>query len=407
MSKVAKDKNVIGWILLAFAVILSFYPYEFQDSLFPFLQNELYSKILYIVVLFSVLATSAYSKSIPTILLRLAAVHFIGFLILFIVHGGVGQYLGEYVTILLVLLLISTIEAKIGLRRFFEIYNKWILLMAVGGCIALVLAMMGVSPIQTFINSRDTRMAYSWGVSFTNEYYDNFIRYAGYFDEPGAMGYWMVFAIAINRLFIKIKWIEWGLLVLGLFSFSFGYIVQVIIFLFLFTITNKKASRSITITAAVALIGFGLYSTRNSQYSFFYDASYGRYETINRSEQIMGGREEMSMIARKFFLEEPVFGMGRVQFEEQPYYMQDNPYETLAKDGIVGTIFLYYPFILLLYWAIKRRDGELFRVWIFMVASFMHRPFHSSMLYYFIFYSIVYMYYLKMKRSPQLYGKTS
>ena len=187
------------------ALILSFYPYEFQDSLFPFLQQELILKIAYSGILLVLLFSRGYNNSVPKILANLAIVHMLGFLMSFGVHGGASRYLGEYVTIFMVVLLIMVIDARLGLFRFFELYNKWVLLMAIGGCIAFAMALVGISPFHEFVNSRDLRPAYSWGVSYTNVYYGSFIRYSGYFDEPGAMGYWMVFAIAINRLFIKNK----------------------------------------------------------------------------------------------------------------------------------------------------------------------------------------------------------
>lgn len=402
---VTSNKKRFWWFLFVLGLLFCFYPYEFQDSMFNFLQKELLTKVFFIIVLFIILSVGKSVKT-PHVLALMVFVHMFGFLLSFVVHGGLGQYIGEYVTIIMVSLLILVIKDKIGILHFFELYNKWIMIMAIGGCVALMMAITGIGPIQTFI-SHDLRPAYSWGVSYTNVYYDNFIRYAGFFDEPGAMGYWMVFAIAINRLFIKNKWVEWGLLVLGLFSFSFGFIVQALVYILLFTFTKRNTVRSIVTAVAVFGVALFIYNSQGGENSTMYDVTFGRYEKLQEADQKMGGRQEMSDVAKKYFFANPLFGLGRVQFANIPYYMQDNPYETLAKDGIVGTIYLYFPFLLLLYWGIKRKDGELIRVWIFMVLSFMHRPFHPAPLYYFIFYSIVYMYYLKMRQPKTLYEKTA
>lgn len=407
IKKQKGERSAFGWFLFVMVFILSFYPYEFQDAYFPFLQQELILKLLYISVLAFIIMISCKSIRIPWVIRIMAVVHIAGFLFSFLIHGGASNYIGEYPTILFAVLLILLINEKIGIYKFFDYYNKWMLIMAIGGCIALALSLIGVPPIQEFINSRDLRPAYSWGVSFTNVYYDSFIRYSGYFDEPGAMGYWMVFAIAINRLFINNKWIEWWLLILGLFSFSWGFIVQAIVYLALFVISKKNTGKTILVSMVVLMIGFWIMSNQRGQYSTLYDVTFGRYEMMESNGQMMGGRQEMTDIAKNYFYENPVFGLGRVEFANLPYYMQDNPYETLAKDGIVGTLYLYFPFILLLYWGLQRRDGELLRVWVFMTLGFLHRPFHPSPLYYFVFYSIVYMYYLKMKRIPQIYGKTA
>ena len=102
-------------------------------------------------------------------------------------------------------------------------------------------------------------------------------------------------------------------------------------------------------------------------------------------------RAELTDLAKKAFLENPVFGVGPIKMQEMEY-MQDNPYETLASVGIVGSIFLYMPYIILLFLALKNRDSLLFRLLIVLILGFMHRPFHTTVLAFFVTYSLLYLY---------------
>jgi len=324
-----------------------------------------------------------------------------GFFLLFVVHQAVG-YLLFYITVLLVLLMISYVEKTIGIKTFYNYYNKWICLMAIGGVGVLVLAIIGVPPVYECTSPVSSSFTISsWIIGFTNTYRSSagelfsFVRYSGFFDEPGAMAYWGIFALVFNKLFINNTKLEISLIILLLFTFSLGFYVQISVYLFL--IYGLKRSRyRLPVIILVSLVVFGLYYTKDTEYSAIYDMSIGR---IDRTAQVSGSnivlednnRSDLTDLARKTFLENPVFGVGSKKMQEMEY-MQDNPYETLASVGIVGTFFLYMPYIILLFLAIKNRDGLLLRLLIVLILGFMHRPFHTTVLAFFITYSLLYLY---------------
>jgi hypothetical protein len=108
-------------------------------------------------------------------------------------------------------------------------------------------------------------------------------------------------------------------------------------------------------------------------------------------------REILVESSKEAFIRNPIWGIGwPVNGSEE--YVGDNYYETLAHDGIVGAIYQYFPYILLLLWAIGRKDWELVYIVIFLALAIFHRPIHANLLTYFIYYSLPLIYSLKVKQ---------
>ena len=111
------------------------------------------------------------------------------------------------------------------------------------------------------------------------------------------------------------------------------------------------------------------------------------YYTIERfsGDQIRSKRFDQSDNAEELFRRAPVLGLGAQNFDEQGgTTVTDNPYEILAKDGVVGFIITYLPliYIVLKYW---RRKEVLFAAAILML-DYVQRPFHINEMHYLMLY---------------------
>jgi hypothetical protein len=93
-------------------------------------------------------------------------------------------------------------------------------------------------------------------------------------------------------------------------------------------------------------------------------------------------------MAKKSWNTSPWFGIGTPAFYGGGY-MADNPYETLAKDGIIGTFFLYLPIIISLFKGTKNKN-ILFATIIFGIG-YLQRPFHINFLHYTMLYLFFYI----------------
>ena len=269
--------------------------------------------------------------------------------------------------------------------------------MAIGGTIAFFLSLSGVPAFDVFENPRNQGHINSWIVSFANTTMgmSTAIRYSGFFDEPGAFGCWAIFALVTNQLFVKDKRLEYFLIPLGLLSFSFAFMIQLTLFLVLFKINWRKRSNSILILILFFTIAYLVYNTQGTEYSFLYDSSFGRFNKIEMTgEGVMMNdlREEMADNTKRFFLESPIIGVGPNILGQFGSGVTDNPYETLANVGIVGTIITYLPLLYLIVVAIRRNDKELLFGLVVLGVGFLQRPLHQTVVHIFMVYAIVYTY---------------
>lgn len=407
IKKIIPERTSRKWFWFVMIVLLSFYPYKLANAYYPFVVSNIQTIFVATLLLIGVVVFGLGKKSLPSPLMSIVFIMIVGCFISFVLTGHKFYY-HKVIIMLGGLMLLLIANSKVGMMRFYTLYNKWILLMAILGVIGFFLALVGVPAIYEFSSTEDSRTISSWIVTFTKRSVSEstFIRYAGFFDEPGAMGYWGSFALAINRLFIKDGRLEKLLIVCLIFTFSMGYYSQILIFIVMLLLGRESAKRK-RWWIAVAVVGISvMLATKGTKYDLIYSETIGRFEEASQGEEFMEGtsRENLTRESKEVFLKSPWLGMGWPTDDDR--YIGDNPYETLAHDGIFGTIYLYFPFILLLYWSIRRRDYELFSMVVFLVAGFMHRPFHFNFLTFFVFYSIPLMYHqqtIKRKKKSVWY----
>jgi hypothetical protein len=270
--------------------------------------------------------------------------------------------------------------------------------------LSLVLIWIGkLQPLYPFIDLADDSIMYNFGITFSQNTDPISFRPAGYFDEPGTLASWGMFALLFNRAFVKDGKIELFIILSMFATFSFGFFFQLFAFVVLFMFSGKEIKKSIkklVLIAITIVIGLSiLYGLKGTEYDGIYEKTIGRVE-----ETIKGGksdknssaianaggdsRKELTIIAIKEFKENPLWGTKNKNFEGG-----NNIYEPLALYGIFGTFFYYFPFIFLFLKACADRDSVLIKCMIVMILGFFHRPFHNNLLSHFIIYSFIAMYY--------------
>lgn len=225
------------------------------------------------------------------------------------------------------------------------------------------------------------------------------MRYAGFFDEPGAMGQWGIFALLFNKIFIKNKRVEFLLIFCLLLTFSMGLYLQFFFYMLFFYGNFKNGTNTIVCLLLVIIVAIGIKMTENTEYDFFYQKTVGRIENIFDESRSSGkvniavdNRAKHTEIAYKAFTENPLFGSDKKDLD-----LGGNFYETLGLYGIVGSFFILSPYLLLLFWSIKYKDKDLFMCFIILVVGFSNRPFHNNLLTYFILYTFIALYYQTRK----------
>lgn len=315
------------------------------------------------------------------------------------IDKGNGFGLRLFVLPSLALLLVVFIDKTCGLYSFFKKYNVWIVLMTTMGSLAFVLSRFGVlHPLYPFMDMSDKELMYNWGLTFTQEG-TNLFAYCGFFDEPGAIAQWSMFALLFNQFFLKNEKMEILLIATTMLTFSMGYYIQAIVYILFFHVFNKNKNKNnkYTTILILAIIALFLYLGFNSQTTDgdVYEKTIGRitqaYEDSRTSGIAIDDREKLTINALNEFRNNPWLGTHNPNATD----FGNNIYEPLALYGIIGTFFLYLPFIVLLIKSLLEHDKDLMKCIIIIILGFTHRPFHFNLLFIFIIYSFVAMYYQK------------
>jgi hypothetical protein len=85
--------------------------------------------------------------------------------------------------------------------------------------------------------------------------------------------------------------------------------------------------------------------------------------------------------------------------------MYDNPWESLAKDGLWGMFFVYLPLFYCMYLGLRRVD--MFVAAFILYMNYMQRPFHVNMQHYMMLYLFLCACIEVKKRSLTIVGQKS
>ena len=389
-------KNVIDFLIVAL-ILFVFYPYEFYSAILNTptnLMSSLYV-LFFVAIIGLTLLFTRKKRNIPPFFFVIVIVQCLGYVLCNVIKGSAfptGPIMMSCLSVALVLFLSSTS----GLNSFFKKYNVWILVMAILGVVAFALSWFGLLGAGIpFLDLSDDEIMSNYIITFCNNDGEDIFRYCGYFDEPGAMASWGMYALLFNKMFLKNGKLEKLLIILLLATFSLGYYIQLVAYLLFFHLIPNRNRRlgSFLLIIVLVLVYLGLKSFQGTKYQETYDITIGRIETVLDDSKKTGiavdDREDFTIQAREEFKKYPIWGTPSGEREE----FGNNIYEPLALYGIAGTLLIYFPFLCILIIAIKNRDRNLLKCFIILLLGFSHRPFHDNLLSFFILYSFIVMYY--------------
>lgn len=299
------------------------------------------------------------------------------------------------ILMLLITYLFLELQMTYGRKEFIKTYNFWLVFQAVAGTIGFLLVLFGIlEPIFEF-REMDKRWGYCFGLFTTNTYYDGFVRNAGFYDEPGALAFWGMYALIINKLFVNNRKVEL-LLIFGLIStLSMAYFIQLAFYMWFFYKGKRKEFITYIIAFVIALKLVGSFGEQID------DAIYGRFEYNEKLEKIEGdNRSELMEICWKLFKESPIIGHGANHLIEisvqRREFVGANAFTGLATDGILGQIVYWSPLIFLFF--LGKKDRRFVWAGLVLLLGFMQRPYDGTQLLYpLMTFTIVLQAYLSVK----------
>lgn len=391
------NSRVLNSSNLVLAVLLCGYPFVFERFL-PI--PNIY--IIYFLLLINISITLFNKRTIfklPKGIATVFIVQIIAWLFYSVIHIDTSYITRVFLLIVTYLVLIYLYNTN-QITDFFKKFNKILLLQVVLGTFAFFLILANIlNPLFEFTNV-DQRTCYCFGLTCSNALFGNIIRVGGFFDEPGAFAFWGIWALIINKLFIKNKFAE-IIIIIGLaFTFSISYYIQVILYLVLFYHNNPKVI--ITIAVFVIVASAIIITTKGTDFDI-YKLTFQRFEKNYYGDFAGNNREPLMVEAKKYFYNNMIFGYGARNIENLNIYIADNPFETLAQDGILGTIITYLPLLWILLKNIRKK--EIVYSIIVLVIGYFQRPFHLNLIHYLILYGFFMLIHFNKIRVANNYNK--
>lgn len=313
-------------------------------------------------------------KQLPPKFNRALIVTIVAWLLFAIIHDDFS-YITRVILLIITYLFLLALYRNDSFLRFWKYNNYFILIQAVLSLIAFVLVGAGVIKPLASISISDgsySRSIYFWGLCFSKTFIGNLIRPSGFFDEPGALAAWSVYSLMLNYAFIKDRILSRVLPFCAVSTLSVAYVIQMGCFYAMAYVRkiHYLAFVGILIMTSIYVIEF----TRNTNFDV-YEKTIARFEYSSESV-IEGNNREIHMEnAKRYFLQSPMVGVGGQTLGEAEDLVSDNPYEILAKDGIIGYIISYLPLIFILF---TNRRKEVIVCVAIVFIGYLQRPLHIN-----------------------------
>ena len=329
--------------------------------------------IIYFVFLLFMVLNIAKAKLLP-ISINFCFLVSITVWFFYSVYFSDTSYITRIVLLLITYIFLVCLNRKDDFYKFWKFNNRFILIQAFMGALCFFFVAIGIlRPLITISDPSGSLREFSfYGGCFSKSIYGSLIRPAGFLDEPGALAAWAVFGLLINYAFIKDNLLRKHLPYLTLTTLSVAYFIQMGLFLVLKNI--RKIQNIISVVFLLIVLILGVYQTKDTDFDV-YARTIGRF-TLDEEKTIAGNSRQRHMEnAMLLFKQSPIIGVGARNMGEKEELLNDNPYEILAKDGIIGYIISYLPLIMVLFF---NRRKEILICWIVLFAGYQQRPLHVN-----------------------------
>lgn len=361
-------KNFYLCLFVLLSVLIS-YPYIIE-CLIDIPPISVIGPILLIITFFFLCRCRKSKGEIPDFIFITLFFQILSWTLYSIIHND-ATYITRVFFVVWASVIILLLVRNGCLKDFICLNNKFIAIQAVGGAISFILIFAGLLKPVVYYTLQNGQYGYCYILTCTNVAFNDVIRMAGYFDEPGAMAFWGIFALMFNKLFIQNRKIEYCLMVCLIFTMSAAYFVQLLLYILFFFVNNIKRSIPILLVF-LSIIYIGLKVANENPII-------AKYTTERfKDGQIKSTRYYLADTAKKYFLANPLFGIGGQKMEDIEY-MADNPYEIFAKDGIIGFVVTY---AVLFITALRIKGKSALFAIVILSVGYLQRPFHMNLIHY-------------------------
>ena len=375
------DKRSIVVVITVLLTLLCSYPYVFI-RFFPIPDFN----IIIVIELFILTLVDSQikeKKPLPKSFKSICIIQILIFIVLGMYHLDLFYIMRFALFVVIAYYSLRVINNSVGIIPFIHVNNLWITLQAFMGFVGFILIIIGfLHPILEY--SFDPSDPFSgtdlfYGITTSNSIAGIIPRIAGFFDEPGAFAQWGIYSLVLNKLLKGSRKVE-VLLIMGLIvTFSLAYFLQLILFYIVFYFSNIRK----IIIFGLLLTTIGIIAYNNiPEDSDLYFLTLRRLET--NDGKLETNRDNLAEVTKKEFLKSPIMGNGYsyiIKATDGDVF--DNPYETLATSGIVGTFAFYLPLLIVI---LKYRKQGVLGASLVLAVGYLQRPFHVQYIHYLMLY---------------------
>lgn len=368
--------NIIIYCLI-WIILISGYPFVFTYILgYPKLLPMLIATIFLFMFCIS---KKASLKREYCIMLNIMLL----FYVICIIYHSDAVFISNITQIIIVSVILTALTTVVSIEKFIRQYIKFITTIAVLGAIGAIIVFIFNTPYLFQYAQQDERLANAYFLTVSNTpgppLPHPIIRYSGIFDEPGALAFFCMISLCLNKLYYHSKRIEITLLSVPLLTFSMAYIITVCIYILLFKI---KSIKGYILTLSLFFVSItGIYSLKGTEYHQLYTLSIERFEHDDTGDLKGNSRAKESENAKNAFLESPIMGIGI----DETRAVNNNYLSILAKYGIIGYILLHIFFIYIVaktFLSTSCDKATILKCLLILLINLQQRPFNTNVFYF-------------------------
>lgn len=307
------------------------------------------------------------------------------FLLLSIYYDSYGKLVNISIQVICFIIFLVYAENFIGLKKVCDSFILLVLAMVVSGGVVFFLAGTGLfDPLWEFPRPGSGDTMYSYALTFTNFKISiggkDLIRYSGYFDEPGRMGFYATYALLINKLSYNKSSYEIIIILFGLLTLSLAFAVSVFIYLIWFYGRKGNILYFLIFVILVVSLGWYIYENRNTspRMELLSQHTVERVMPAEEGDRIIRGDNRSEALAAniEYLLEQPVLGHGPNFFQNRQIKDPSSIMTLLVRYGFVGTlVFFIHVIYVLLFGVTKYRDKWVaLGILVILGANYIQRP---------------------------------
>jgi len=291
---------------------------------------------------------------------RVVIILVVFFVYLALINSLYWSALSFTVIIYAMMAMISVSFLQVESFKLFTVYLSFVhMAMLIGCIIGFAYAINGGDALVSIINA-DGRSNGFYLSTFSNTYFNGFIRPSGLYDEPGALSFFICINVALREYFGLPRRLTWQLIALGLVTSSLAHVI--FLMFFILHVYQKNVLYLFRFVFIALVLGFILLSF-DSPVSILYDDLSARLSIVDG--KLVGDNRSFLITNALGYLDPRVFFfgldgnciVGDPLCRQGMYLMYgENPFTPLVHYGIFLSLIYYLGLTGFVYFAVKHKS---------------------------------------------------